>query len=143
MEFYFSGVIKNKQVTSGYVNNLIHGLELQDNDAVAYIDFVNRIEHDMLGLTYGTKDEVWIEVARNVNCRKLSYLEMIQTLTHEMVHAQQFIKGKLILEKDKKVWKGKPADKYDYYDSPWEKEAYELEKTLFLEFFPFSYSFNN
>lgn len=70
--------------------------------------------------------------------------EMIKTLAHEMVHAKQYAKNELqsgfmtasrggLKATSKwmgKVWK--PARKeHDYYDSPWEVEAYGKEVGLF------------
>ena len=55
--------------------------------------------------------------------------EFVTTLLHEMVHIKQYVRKEL---KDGK-WKGEYF-KGSYADSPWEKEAYELEQTLFEGF---------
>ena len=60
----------------------------------------------------------------------------MQALAHEMVHARQFLRGQLTAEGGF-AWKGRKADGYDYMNQPWEKEAYRLERELFLDCFPF------
>lgn len=69
--------------------------------------------------------------------------EIVSTLAHEMVHLKQYAKGELgqIWEVTQKgmqcygEWKGKlwkPSGKEDdYYDSPWEIEAYGREVGLY------------
>jgi hypothetical protein len=50
-----------------------------------------------------------------------------------MVHIKQYVKGEL---GDFRQWKSrKISDKTEYYDLPWEKEAYRLEERLAMECF--------
>lgn len=77
-----------------------------------------------------------------VQLRKDSLDEMIQTLAHEMIHVKQYAKnehvkkhlttkGGLMIQS---YWMGKLwkpiKDEVDYYDSPWEIEAYGREVGL-------------
>ena len=59
----------------------------------------------------------------------MPFEEFITTLLHEMVHVKQYIKGELT----NSSWKGEYFTG-SYKDSPWEKEAYELEQSLLQGF---------
>jgi len=58
--------------------------------------------------------------------------QILTTFFHEMVHVKQYLKGELVSGIGKKPsrWYGKTFDG-DYYNSPWEQEAFELEKIMF------------
>lgn len=65
---------------------------------------------------------------------RLSVETLIHTLAHEMIHAKQRVRGQLKhrFKKNGKVeflWCGKAYDK-DYYDSPWEIDAFKRERIL-------------
>jgi hypothetical protein len=57
--------------------------------------------------------------------------KLIITLAHEMVHVKQYAKGQITHGKNVKLkyWMGKPI-KADYFDTPWEMEAYSKERIL-------------
>ena len=62
--------------------------------------------------------------------------DFITCVLHELVHVKQQFKGEL---KDvsgfKKLWKGEVhLDNEDYYNLPWEKEAYEMQEILLEEY---------
>lgn len=63
----------------------------------------------------------------------LSFEALIDTIAHEMVHVKQTVKGQYRVEmKGRTVhryWRGKKVQA-DYYDQPWEKEAWSREKLL-------------
>jgi hypothetical protein len=72
---------------------------------------------------------------------------MVEALAHEMVHAQQFIKGKLHFGKETtyilglfpvsrrtRFWKGVSLSGLDYYSNPAEIEAFSKQRALTLEF---------
>lgn len=72
--------------------------------------------------------------------------EMLSTLAHETVHAKQAVKGELTIEADIWNWKGKKmvykdawysdfTSEQQYDRLPWEKEAYDLEKSLACSYF--------
>ena len=82
-----------------------------------------------------------------INLKKLDIDSMIRTLGHEMVHVKQYAKNELMTDmrinvsKGKSIlsatrWNGKvwsPKRKEDeYFDSPWEIEAYGREIGLFV-----------
>ena len=61
--------------------------------------------------------------------------EMLETVAHEMVHVKQFAKGELYQSSrnSKHRWHGKWIDKDpDYWDCPWEIEAFGRQIGLFL-----------
>jgi hypothetical protein len=60
--------------------------------------------------------------------------EILKTLAHEMVHIKQFVHGETNETLSK--WKGISidSDAIDYYQHPWELEAYSLETGLWTKF---------
>ena len=65
--------------------------------------------------------------------KKLGIKEMVQALCHEMVHVKQYARNEMNdgIVKGRARWKTKYI-KMDtnYWDLPWEKEAYRMEKKL-------------
>lgn len=64
-------------------------------------------------------------------------ISIFQTLAHEMVHLKQFALGELRMMSrcnkwHGKVWSQKADELDDYYDSPWEIEAFGREEGLYL-----------
>jgi hypothetical protein len=57
--------------------------------------------------------------------------KLIVTVAHEMVHVKQYAKGQITHSKNmkSKFWMGRKI-KADYFDRPWEIEAYSREKIL-------------
>ena len=69
---------------------------------------------------------------------KMHMPALLRCLAHEIVHVSQYEKGHL---KDgtsafQNIWKGKVWDirEHDYYDLPWEREAYGMEVGMFERF---------
>ena len=60
--------------------------------------------------------------------------EFIKTICHEMVHVKQYLKGELVEERCKRIWKGVDHTSDSHFDYPWEIEAYELEEVLYKLF---------
>lgn len=71
----------------------------------------------------------------NVEINKsLSLTEMISTIIHEMVHVRQYVNRELADGGLYTKWKSKSVPQgTDYYDQPWEKEAYRLQDKLLSE----------
>jgi hypothetical protein len=70
---------------------------------------------------------------------KLSERKIIQALAHEMTHVKQYTKNEVfdfIKTSNIIKWKGKKfdIDKIDYWECPWEIEAYGYEKCLYQLF---------
>jgi len=71
-----------------------------------------------------------------VTIRKgLSVQELIATIVHEMIHVKQYARKELRNVNGRTMWKTKDYSDVNYMDTPWEKEAYKLEKPYTLECF--------
>jgi hypothetical protein len=73
-----------------------------------------------------------IEVDKN-----LRLFDFVSTLTHEMTHLKQYARGEMKpLDDGRTQWKRKIySENTSYEDSPWEKEAFRVEKQLAMECF--------
>jgi len=136
------GRIKNRPLTEIYIQALLKELDLHKLRSFPLQIQFSRVLDDCIGLCEGSKKYVMITIATYDEGRKLTYLEMMRTLAHELVHARQFIRGQLNASLDGWKWKGRFANNYEYTNQPWEKEAYRLEKILFLKCFPLDATFN-
>ena len=143
MNVYIEGRVRNKKLVHNYVDILLHILKIDRLNRDLEIKFVTECDGQALGYCWGDSDEVTIQISRMHYNRKLSFIEMMKSLTHEMVHARQIFRKQLTNNGVHRTWNGQSADHYSYEESPWEKEAYELEEKLFKEWFPFHASFQN
>jgi hypothetical protein len=144
LDYAITGQIKNVAVVDTFVQNLIKELGLHRlRKPFVVIDFVTNAD-GALGFCDGDKTGAQIMIGRKcpTTGRKHGFIEMMQTLAHEMVHARQLIRGQLCNEGGW-AWKGRKADGYDYENQPWEKEAYRLEGELFMKCFPHHMKFTN
>jgi len=67
----------------------------------------------------------------------LGFDELIKTVCHEMVHVKQYARGEMKAESIGAVlWRNEEvaSDPANYYEFPWEVEAYEMEVILFESF---------
>lgn len=118
-------------LTYGLMDDIIlHANKLLNFPSGAY--FVIEFTDDVNGC--GDCDVVDNIVEINVN-NMLPKTEAMITIFHELVHAEQILKGKLV------VGEGlTPSKWYDsiykctYEELPWEVEAYRLEKQLMESF---------
>ena len=65
--------------------------------------------------------------------KKLSIKDMVTALCHEMVHVKQFARKEMVdgIKTGVARWKSKTIPlTTNYWDLPWEKEAYRMEKKL-------------
>lgn len=65
----------------------------------------------------------------------MGLFDLISTICHEMVHLKQYARRELREVKGNTMWKKGVYNTVDYWDAPWEKEAYRLEKRLAVECF--------
>lgn len=65
---------------------------------------------------------------------KISGKNVLMTLAHEMIHIKQYVYGEM--DDQLSMWKGEIVDEnaMEYYDHPWEIEAYGKEQGLFSGF---------
>jgi hypothetical protein len=63
--------------------------------------------------------------------------QLIQTIAHEMVHIKQFVKGQISYKGRSMYWLGNRVvkSKINYYDHPWEIDAWSKEKVLSAKIF--------
>jgi len=63
--------------------------------------------------------------------------DLIETIAHEMVHIKQKVLGQLRYEGRSTYWLGKKVicSRIDYYDQPWEQEAWSKQKLLAVQIF--------
>ena len=137
MYITFEGRVKNQAVVEKYVDNLCKALKINRLGRLLTIKFQSELDDSAQGLCEGDKDYADISIAK----KGQTFLVQMQALAHEMVHARQFLRGQLSQEGAWK-WKGRNADNYAYTNQPWEKEAYRLERELFLDCFPFDAEIN-
>ena len=66
--------------------------------------------------------------------------EMFRVLGHELVHVKQYVVGDLSIRAKGMYWKGELTSvgtMMEYFKSPWEVEAYGLERYLWMNFIDF------
>lgn len=139
----FTGRIKNRLLTEKFTQKLLKELGLHRlRTFPMIISFSKNITNGNLGACEGSKKYAEISIATRCpdTDRPLTYLEMMITLSHEMVHAKQFIRGELSGE-GIWIWKGRKSEGYRYLNQPWEREAFRLENILFKKCFPIDASF--
>lgn len=118
-EFYLSLLLPRN-----IAKNVVIEVEFEkklDNDADGYCD--------VTGVNTRNKPrEFLIQIRKNKSKRY-----MMMTLAHEMVHVKQFAMGEM--DENMNLWKGKRlSSKTDYWDMPWEIEAYGREYGLWSRF---------
>ena len=68
----------------------------------------------------------------------LKFEDLVYTLAHEMVHVKQMVKGQYRLEETRRglkhFWMGRQVKK-DYYEQPWELEAWSRERLLAVKLY--------
>lgn len=109
------------------------------NSLEVYVVFKNKLEGDFVGFCnyldhYEGVRQFEIEVCKNYSVR-----EILKAIAHETVHLKQFATGELkdIMHPGNiSVWRGEKIneDKVDYWDLPFEIEAYGREPGLYQRF---------
>ena len=68
---------------------------------------------------------------------KLDFDKLIEVLAHEMIHVKQNVLGQMRKEGRTSYWLGKKVvfSNINYYDRPWEIEAWSKEKLLAIKFY--------
>ena len=79
-----------------------------------------------------TNREFEVEIDKN-----LRLFDFVATITHEMTHLKQYARGEMKAMDDGRTrWKKKVYSiMTSYEESPWEKEAFRVEKQLAMECF--------
>jgi len=149
IKYDLTGRCKNEKLVHWYICQLFKDLKINRlSSKFISVEFVTKLDDWNQGECHGDIDEVTILIARKSRnkkgvVRKLTFLEQMICLTHEMVHAKQFLRGELGYSKNGDfTWKNRKASGYKYKNQPWEKEAVRLEKVLFMKCFPFYLEIN-
>ena len=68
---------------------------------------------------------------------RMKFERLVETLAHEMVHIKQFVTGQIEQKGRSTYWKGKRVIKsrVNYYELPWEIDAWSKEKVLAAKVF--------
>lgn len=71
----------------------------------------------------------------NTAFRDIKVSHYAKTLFHEMTHVRQYATGQLKYRNGYNIWKGERfADDYNYFESPWEQEAFGVEACAWNRF---------
>jgi hypothetical protein len=103
------------------------------------IKLLPKLSDDAMGYCcYMDKEGMYKEFEIEL-CKKTSREEMLKNLAHEIVHMKQFAFGELsdgFISRRKARWQSSHVDesKVDYWDQPWEIEAYGREIGLYSRF---------
>jgi hypothetical protein len=131
--YFIEGRHAKHEIVEQYVINMMKSLNIHRfTSRIVSITFKGELDNEAQGLCTGDATSAIISIAT----KDCSFLRQMQALAHEMVHAKQFLRGELSAE-GVWMWKGRNADNYAYTNQPWEKEAFRLERELFLDCFPF------
>ena len=132
MVFTLEGRIKNRKVVDIYVQNLLKLLNLHRRQASELsIKFCTKLPGDVLGLACGGPRWGEVEIARTSLDTKLQFFEQMITLSHEMIHIKQYMKGELSSSPTETK-----SNQIPYKTQPWEQEAHNLEHEYFAKAFP-------
>jgi hypothetical protein len=145
MQYILVGKYRNSAVVEQYIANLIVGLKLHRlTSRVVTIEFMNTLDDECMGLCLGDSDESHVWIAKRSCGLKITFLEQMITLAHELVHVKQYIRKELTYNSRTEgfIWKGRNAAGYKYENQPWEKEAIGLSNILFVKHFPFHMEIN-
>jgi hypothetical protein len=110
---------------SQFVSDVSDYLCLFDFQGAVDIQFMRDLEGDG-GWSSGDNQTVDISIALNDSQGPIPIEEMLRNVAHELVHAQQFLSGRL----DNFEWEGTNYAGTSYENRPWEIEAYGMEEEL-------------
>ena len=139
MIFTFKGAEKYSE----YIDACGDVLGIRDCVNEVTIDIKEKCDNDAGGFCHGDIDEVDIEIATHVQGEKLPEEDILRNITHEMIHAEQIITGRLEniglqISGDGTlvnvvIWEGDTYTNTPYSEQPWELEAYSREETVMRE----------
>lgn len=114
-------------------------LNLFQYDAELIIDYVRELPEGNHGMCHGDSERVELSIAYRSDDVSLTREEKMLALAHELVHAQQYLSGRLkdcdtdpenytvVWNRDKIHWR----DDLPVEDQPWETEAYGREREIY------------
>jgi len=102
---------KNLPEYDTFIDECIMALFPEDAKYDLYIEFKKYIDKDGSHAGFCMGDDIESSI-----------------LAHELVHSRQFIRGEI--NSDDYYYKGKDYESFEYAETPWEIEAYQLEQVL-------------
>jgi len=135
IEVCIVGQFKNKRFVESVSELMLENIipsKLRRNVTVD-VQIHNALEEQAGGYCWGDKHHIDIELARTSNGYNFERDEILINLTHELIHAKQFLSGEL--SGSSMRWKKADYSKVSYSHQPWEREAYYWEERLFKQYF--------
>jgi hypothetical protein len=104
------------------------------------INLKNRLEEESFGLCYGDRKEAEIQIASTTFGQSISREDKLKTIAHELVHAHQYLTGKMktftaggeeswVTQWKKRKYRYNPDG--DEKSKPWELEAVKFENEIY------------
>jgi len=135
IEVAIVGQFKNKVFVQSVAELMLENIiptKLRRNVTVD-VHIHNTLEEQAGGYCWGDKHHIDIELARRSNGYEFERDEILINLTHELIHAKQFLSGEL--SGSQMRWKKADLSDVPYSKQPWEREAYYWEERLFKQYF--------
>ena len=117
---------KHKKLIDDAMSFVIHRLNIPGN---VWVDIFVKSCNNCGGVVHMEKEDEWDYYQLDINSRQSSE-EIVATLFHEMKHVEQTATGRL----NQYIFEGKDYRNVDYWDRPWEKEAYAFESRTILRY---------
>ena len=117
---------KHKNLIDGAMSFVIHHLDIPED---VWVDIFVKSCNNCGGVVHMEKEDEWDYYQLDINSRQSSE-EIVATLFHEMKHVEQTATGRL----NQYIFEGKDYSNVDYWDRPWEKEAYAFESRTILRY---------
>lgn len=127
MIYEIYGKLKEKEVIDKAMSVACSLLNLPDNLWIN-IELTNEYRSSG-GCVHLDDEDGYMMFDIDINKRQ-SVKDIVITLLHEMKHVEQYATGRL----DQDKWLGEPRPQVDYYDQPWEQEAYQFEREAYERF---------
>lgn len=125
---YYETYGKPKKVSYPLMDKMVlFAMDFLEIDETITVDFDDDFDETAGWCVHDEEDGITIGINPD-----LSRTQICKTLFHEMVHAKQYLNGELISGIGLKPsrWFGKAVSGNNYWELPWEKEAYEYEAIM-------------
>lgn len=117
------GTKKQREVVDKAMSYVIHLVNIP-NYVIVEIQLGKYTSH---GVMQCSKKRFDMEIMKEVSLAEIAY-----TVFHEMKHIEQLAQGKLVYTNSQCLWEGEDHSNTEYFDRPWEIEAYKFEKSADL-----------
>lgn len=112
-----------RKVVDTAMSYVVHLLNIPNN---TYIDIILG-RFDSHGVIQVSKRSFQLEIHKLVCNAEIAY-----TVFHEMKHIEQMVAQRLLYANKRALWEGVDHTDTEYFDRPWEIEAYKFEKNADL-----------